>query len=119
MESVYKEKFGTPRQCGLIPSAWGFINGKFKGFKVGQYIWLLFIFHKDPWRIWRSTKTKVWPPKFWGEGKIGVFATRSPHRINPIGLSKAKILEIRDEGILVDEIDLVEGTPIVEVKHFI
>jgi tRNA (adenine37-N6)-methyltransferase len=45
-----------------------------------------------------------------------VFATRSPHRVNPIGLSKAKVLEVREDGILIDEIDLVDGTPILDIK---
>ena len=83
-------------------------------FKQEEQIWIFFVFHKDQ----NTKKTKIKPPKYQGEGKLGVFATWSPHRINPIGLSKGRVVEVWEDGIVVDEIDLVDGTPILDLKKF-
>ena len=72
------------------------------------------MFHKDS----LTQKTKIKPPKYKGEGKLGVFGTWSPHRLNPIGLSKAEIVNVTDSEIVFEGIDLVEGTPILDIKKF-
>jgi tRNA-Thr(GGU) m(6)t(6)A37 methyltransferase TsaA len=78
-----------------------------------EYIWIIWWFHKNS--TWRP---KVRPPR--GEGtKRGLFATRSPHRPNPIGISAVKLLAVDGLKITVGECDLVDGTPILDIKPYI
>lgn len=79
-------------------------------------MWLIFIFHVGL-HDYNIQKTKIAPPKLEGD-KIGVFATRSPHRYNPIGLSLAKLDRITDRTIFVSGADLVHGTPIIDIKPY-
>lgn len=78
-------------------------------------MWLLFIFHLD---LGHSTKAKIRPPKNKNK-KTGVFATWSPHRPNPIGLSIAKIEKVGDGYLHISGIDLVDQTPIIDIKPYI
>ena len=66
---------------------------------------------------YNNRKTKVAPPKLEGEKK-GVFATRSPHRYNPIGLSIAKLDRVDERTILMSGIDLIHGTPVIDIKPY-
>lgn len=80
------------------------------------YIWLIFIFHvglneNNP------MKSKIAPPKLGGEKK-GVFATRSPHRYNPIGLSLAKLDKIEGRTVYFSGSDLIQGTPVIDIKPY-
>ncbi len=78
-----------------------------------DYIWLLFWFHKNS--TWRP---KVQPPR--GEAvKRGVFATRSPHRPNPIGLTAVPLISITGRQITIGSCDLIDGTPILDIKPYI
>jgi tRNA (Thr-GGU) A37 N-methylase len=63
-------------------------------------------------------KTKIAPPKFDGAQKLGIFATRTPHRINPIELTLAKILKIAKNEILVSVIDMINDNPILDIKQY-
>ena len=80
------------------------------------YIWLVFIFHIGM-DDYNPQKTKISPPKLEGKKK-GVFATRSPHRYNPIGLSLAKLDKIEDKTVFMSGADLIHGTPIIDIKPY-
>ena len=87
-----------------------------EGLSEYSYIWLIFIFHVGL-NDYNHRKSKVTPPKLEGVKK-GVFATRSPHRYNPIGLSIAKLDKIEDRTIYISGIDLIHGTPILDIKPY-
>lgn len=126
----YAEKFGTPRQPGLVPDAQGLITfapefrnpDALRGLESASHLWLIFLFDRIPAdKSWTPT---VRPPRLGGNKRLGVFATRSPFRPNPIGLSVAKIdridLESPDGPVIhVSGIDLVNGTAILDIKPYI
>ena len=133
IHSPYKEKFAVPRQPGLVPSAkaeleilppYNDINA-FNGLDDFSHLWLIFEFHKniattDIENGWSPT---VRPPRLGGNKRLGVFATRSPNRPNSIGLSLVEFhgLIQRDGKLFLSlsNIDLVDGTPIVDIKPYI
>lgn len=128
IRSPYKEKFGIPRQPGLVEDGGGFIqllppyNQKdaVRGLEQFSHLWLVFVFHQTMSGGWRPT---VRPPRLGGNARLGVFATRSTFRPNPIGLSLVKLKGVRYEGaqIFIDlgSIDLVDGTPILDIKPYL
>ena len=123
LESVYREKFGTPRQSGFVKNAKARLtlvneinSSCLEGLEDYGYVWLIFIFHIGL-HDYNTLKTKIAPPKLEGE-KIGVFATRSPHRYNPIGLSLAKLEKISDRTIYLTGSDLIHGTPVIDIKPY-
>jgi tRNA-Thr(GGU) m(6)t(6)A37 methyltransferase TsaA len=128
IKSSFKEKFAVPRQSGLTPSAVGEIEffppynqtAAFDGLEAYSHIWLQFVFHQNLTIEWRP---KVRPPRLGGNKKVGVFATRSPVRPNPIGLSVVELKEVKVSGnvasLIVAGADLVHGTPILDVKPYI
>jgi len=128
IETPFKEKFGVPRQSLLIEEAWGkleFVKNDFnleafRGIDEFTHLWLIFSFHRV---IEEGVKALVRPPRFSGSEKWGVYATRSPHRPNHLGLSvvKFKKLEVTKDKIIlwVDGVDLVSGTPILDIKPYI
>lgn len=87
-----------------------------EGLNEYGYIWVIFIFHVGL-NEYNNKKTKVAPPKLDGVKK-GVFATRSPHRYNPIGLSIAKLDKIEGRTITISGIDLIHGTPVLDIKPY-
>lgn len=123
VKSGYPEKFGVPRQSGLVHSVSAeiVIEGQFQpeislqGLDRFTHLWILFIFHLNDSKGFNA---KVHPPRMNGES-IGVFATRSPHRPNPVGLSLVKIKKVHHDRIEVDGIDLVDGTPVVDIKPYL
>jgi tRNA-Thr(GGU) m(6)t(6)A37 methyltransferase TsaA len=128
IETPFKEKFGVPRQPMLIPEALGkmefpkndFFMEAFRGIEGFSHLWLIFSFHQA---IQEGHKALVRPPRFSGKEKWGVFATRSPHRPNHLGLSVVKFKSI-DYGankitLTVEGVDLVSGTPILDIKPYI
>lgn len=123
METCYPERFGTPRQPGLVTESWGILRlrpdlsltGSFEGLDGFSHLWIVFVFHENTNKI---VKAKVHPPRLAGE-KIGVFATRSPHRPNPIGLSVVKIERVEGNAIYVSGVDLVSGTPVLDIKPYL
>lgn len=78
-----------------------------------EFIWILSWFHKN-----KNWKPKVLPPRG-SKTKRGVFATRSPYRPNPLGLSLARLMEIKGRVVRVAEIDLLDGTPILDLKPYL
>jgi tRNA-Thr(GGU) m(6)t(6)A37 methyltransferase TsaA len=87
-----------------------------EGLNEYGYIWVIFIFHVGL-EDYNPKKTKITPPKLEG-AKKGVFATRSPHRYNPIGLSIAKLDKVEDRTIYISGIDLIHGTPVLDIKPY-
>lgn len=129
VHTCYKEKFGIPRQPGLVDEAWGrlvftpeFRNADtIRGLEGFSHIWLMFIFHQCVREHWKPT---VRPPRLGGNEKIGVFASRSPFRPNPIGLSAVKLSHIdydHPDGpiLMLNGVDLVDATPILDIKPYI
>ena len=129
MRCDYREKFGIPRQSGRVPQSRGEIvfepeyrnADAFRGLEGFSHLWLIWDFSLAHRENWSPT---VRPPRLGGNARMGVFATRSPFRPNPIGLSCVTIEEIRlhtDEGpvIVVGGADLMDGTPIFDIKPYL
>lgn len=123
IQSCYPDKFGTPRQPGLVPTSLATltINREWQpeqalqGLEGFSHIWIIFQFHKNTNLRYHA---KVHPPRMNGES-IGVFATRSPHRPNPLGLSLVKIEKIEGDTLYLSGVDLVDGTPVYDIKPYI
>ncbi|MBL4822953.1 MAG: tRNA (N6-threonylcarbamoyladenosine(37)-N6)-methyltransferase TrmO [Colwellia sp.] len=128
VNSPYKEKFAIPRQPGLVTSAKGAITltGKANNAELVRelaqfsHIWLLFVFHGTQEQGW---KPLVRPPRLGGNKKIGVLATRSTFRPNPIGMSVVKLdaIDIKDQQVIlhISAIDLLDKTPIIDIKPYV
>lgn len=128
VESPYKEKFAIPRQPGLVTAAHGRViligdanNVELvKGLSQFSHIWLLFIFHGTQDQGWKSL---VRPPRLGGNKKMGVFATRSTFRPNPIGMSVVKLesIEQKEQQVIlnISGLDLLDKTPIIDIKPYI
>lgn len=125
----FPEKFGIPRQSGLIEELKGKIifepeyrnADAVRGLDGFSHIWLLWEFSESVCEDWQPT---VRPPRLGGNKKMGVFATRSPYRPNPIGLSCVKLESIektKENGIVlnVSGADLMNGTPIYDIKPYL
>lgn len=123
VQSCFKDRFGTPRQPGLVPSATAFLkidskwqpSQSLQGLESYSHLWVIFVFHKNTNQRFHA---KVHPPRLEGQS-IGVFATRSPHRPNPIGLSVVKIQQVESDGIWVSGQDIVDGSPILDIKPYL
>lgn len=123
IESCYRDKFGTPRQPGLSPKAWAKIKLRpdlhpeqaLEGLDGFSHLWIIWVFHQNKTARYHA---KVHPPRLGGKS-MGVFATRSPHRPNPIGLSLVEIVKIENGELIVAGADLVDGTPILDIKPYL
>lgn len=128
--SPLKEKFGIPRQAGLAPALEGRIifepsfrdPNALRGMEGFSHLWLLWGFSAN--RETGSWSPTVRPPRLGGNASLGVFATRSPYRPNPIGLSAVSIKKIElstPDGpvIHVAGADLMDGTPIYDIKPYV
>src|SRR5690606_33438212 len=119
LHSCFPEKFGTPRQSLMVPEAEGWIELlpwvqpelSLTDLEKFSHLWVISWFHRHGTQF---TKPKVHPPRKEGES-TGGFACRSPHRFNPIGLSVVKIVRVEPPKIFVQGLDLVDGTPILDV----
>jgi len=130
MKSPYKEKFGIPRQPNLVEVE-SYIEMQapyndllaFEGIEEFSHLWLLWQFHDNKNQENSKFRPQVRPPRLGGNQKIGVFATRSMYRPSPIGLSVVKLKEVKKVGktvcIYVTGSDLLDGTPIVDIKPYI
>ena len=125
----YTAKFGIPRQSGLVEQVESTIlfepeyrnADALRGLEGYSHLWLLWIFSEAIRENWSPT---VLPPRLGGKTRMGVFATRSPFRPNPIGLSSVKLLgvELHTKAgpvIHVAGADLMDGTPILDVKPYL
>ena len=130
IKTDFKEKFGIPRQSGLANGLVGRIvfepeyrnPDALRGIEGYSHLWLIWSFSRvDTSGGWSPT---VRPPRLGGNKKMGVFATRSPYRPNPIGLSSVRLVGIehtKGEGdvLLVEGADLLDGTPIYDIKPYL
>jgi len=129
LRSCFAKRNGTPRQPHLVPAARarvvlrkGLQADALSGLRAFGHCWLLYVFHEntDLQRLWQPdraarVKTKVQVPRL-NSRKLGVFASRSPHRPNPIGLSTARVLDVVGDVLVLGGCDLVDGTPILDIK---
>ncbi len=123
LKSCYPDKFGVPRQSGLVAKAYSELQIKseyqpeisLQGLEGYSHLWLQFIFHLNSSQKFHA---KVHPPRLGGES-MGLFATRSPHRPNPIGLSLVEIVKIENNKLYLAGADLVDGTPILDIKPYL
>jgi tRNA-Thr(GGU) m(6)t(6)A37 methyltransferase TsaA len=128
IRTPFAEKFGIPRQAGLAPAAIGEVvltppfdrDEMVKGLTKFSHIWLIFVFDQAISEGWRP---QVRPPRLGGQEKVGVFASRSPHRPNHLGMSVVRLLGLsRQSGGLVLHvagIDLLDGTPLLDIKPYL
>lgn len=128
IHTCYKQKFGIPRQAGLSPSAEARIEifapynriEAFEELKQSSHIWVHFVFHENRRTEW---KPKVKAPRLGGNKSIGVFATRSPVRPNPIGLSAVRLQAIEHSSkglfLIIRGGDFLDGTPVVDIKPYV
>ncbi len=127
-ETPYKEKFAVPRQPRLVPSATARIKllgdlnciEAVRGIEQFTHLWILFLFDQNLDAGWKPT---VRPPRLGGNERVGVLASRSTFRPNGIGMSAVELRGINKEGnqiyLEVGSIDLVDQTPIVDIKPYI
>lgn len=129
LRTCYTDKFGVPRQAGLVPAAWGVVEfmpefqrvEAVRGIEEFSHLWLITRFHLvDD----EATALTVRPPRLGGNERRGVFATRSPFRPNRLALSVVKLEKVEWEGasaprLLVSGVDLVDGTPVFDIKPYV
>ena len=125
--SPLPEKFGLPRQAGLAASLRGTVvleppyraPEALRGLEGFDYLWLIWGFHLN--RDTASEGLTVRPPRLGGNERVGVFASRSPYRPNPLGLSSVRIEKVdADAGVIhVLGADLADGTPIYDIKPYV
>lgn len=128
ISTPFKQKFAIPRQPRLVAEAKGEIRllpgfdqpETVRGLTEFSHLWLLFLFHQNLDKGWRPL---VRPPRLGGNERLGVFATRSTFRPNGIGMSAVQLdgIEHRDGKpvILVSGVDLLDGTPLVDIKPYL
>lgn len=128
MYNGFREKFGVPRQSGLVPEIVSrvvmeekySVPEAFRGIDMYSHLWLLWEFHQADREAWRPT---VRPPRLGGNTRMGVFATRSPYRPNKIGLTVVQLKRVAVEDgrvvLYVAGADMMDGTPIVDIKPYI
>lgn len=129
IETDFSTKFGVPRQSGVIPELTARIVFEpeyrvpeaFRGLEDFTHIWLLWCFSQAVRQDWSPT---VRPPRLGGNTRMGVFATRSPFRPNPVGLSSVRLLRVELDTPLgpvlhVSGADLMNGTPIYDIKPYL
>ena len=123
----FKDKFGIPRQSGLTDLTSRIVfepeyrnPDALRGIEGFSHLWLIWQFSESIRRDWSPT---VRPPRLGGNRRVGVFATRSPYRPNPIGLSSVRLVAVEEtkEGLtlLVSGADLMDGTPIYDIKPYV
>lgn len=127
MHSHYPQKFGIPRQSGLVHLESSIVfepafreAQALRGIEEYDYLWLIWGFSENLEAGWHPT---VRPPVLGGNERKGVFATRSPFRPNPLGLSCVRLLRVEgtDQGpvLVVEGADLMDGTPVYDIKPYL
>jgi tRNA (adenine37-N6)-methyltransferase len=128
LNTCFKEKFGIPRQMNLVkdaPATLIFLPEFAKEEAVRElsgfsHVWILFVFHKAITKEWPAM---VRPPRLGGNKKVGVFASRSPFRPNPVGMSavKLKSVEITGRGPILHltGVDILDQTPVLDIKPYL
>ncbi len=127
LHSPFKEKFGIPRQPGLvkIPASIEIFPEyarveAFRGVSSFSHLWVSFVFHETQRDDWKPT---VRPPRLGGNQRVGVFASRSMFRPNPIGLSVVALQAVREteNGLCLDIVgaDMLDATPVLDIKPYL
>lgn len=128
IHSAWKEKFAVPRQPGLVSAVGGELEllppynhvDTVRGIENFSHLWLIFVFHQTRQQGW---KPLVRPPRLGGNQRLGVFASRSTFRPNPLGMSLVEFKGLRTEGqrliLELGSLDLVDGTPILDIKPYL
>jgi tRNA-Thr(GGU) m(6)t(6)A37 methyltransferase TsaA len=128
IRSCFTEKFGIPRQPGVVPAATARLEflppfdrqEMVRGLEDFSHIWVHFLFHETIAEGWKAT---VRPPRLGGKTRVGVFASRSPHRPNHLGLSVVKLENIVSKRnrvcLLLSGVDFLDGTPVLDIKPYI
>jgi tRNA-Thr(GGU) m(6)t(6)A37 methyltransferase TsaA len=129
IRTPFREKFGVPRQSMMMSEARGVLKlNPDPTYRVAlnhldefTHLWLVFVFHQVLENDWRPT---IRPPRVDSPRKVGVFASRSPHRPNPIGISSVKLERIDLDApggieIHLSGVDLLDGTPILDIKPYL
>ena len=129
IHSEFPSKFGIPRQSGLVEGLRATVvfepeyrnPDALRGLEGFSHIWLIWQFSQAVREGWSPT---VRPPRLGGNARMGVFATRSPFRPNPIGLSCVRLEEVRSTRenvtvLVVSGADLMDGTPIYDIKPYL
>jgi tRNA-Thr(GGU) m(6)t(6)A37 methyltransferase TsaA len=125
IKTDFPTKFGIPRQSGLVNTKAKIVFKKefrdesaLRGLEEFSHLWLIWGFSENAETAWSPT---VRPPRLGGNKRVGVFATRSPFRPNPLGLSSVKIknIDLQNCSITVSSADLMDGTVIYDIKPYI
>lgn len=128
VQTCYPEKFGIPKQPGLVTAATGVLvpdypynrEEMWRGIEDFSHLWIVFLFHDTLSEGWKPT---VRPPRLGGQKRVGVFASRSPHRPNHLGMSvvrlEKKVIEKGSVKLELSGVDFLDGTPVVDVKPYI
>ncbi len=129
VHSDFPSKFGVPRQSGLVEDLTSTLvfepefrsEDALRGLEGFSHLWLVWVFHQAARREWSPT---VRPPRLGGNARMGVFATRSPFRPNPIALSAVRLdgmerTEAWGTVLRLRGADLVDGTPVLDVKPYL
>ena len=124
IRSCYGEKFGIPRQPGMVRSAKATLEllppfnteETLRGLEAFSHVWILFVFHQSARNEWKAT---VRPPRLGGNERVGVFASRSNFRPNPIGLSVVELLAVEGTTLQLSGGDFLDGTPVLDIKPYL
>jgi len=129
MRTFFTEKFGIPRQSLMMSEAKGVLklnpNPDFRTalnhLEKFTHIWVIFVFHQNTEKGWRPT---IRPPRLDAPRRVGVFASRSPHRPNPIGISAVALERIDLEApggieIHLNGVDIMDGSPVLDIKPYL
>lgn len=129
IKTDFPDKFGIPRQSGRAPSLTGRIiflpeyrsADALRGIEDFSHLWLIFDFSRSHRKSWCAT---VRPPRLGGNKRVGVFASRSPFRPNPVGLSAVRLVSVEHtehdgDVLVVSGADLLDGTPIIDIKPYL
>jgi tRNA-Thr(GGU) m(6)t(6)A37 methyltransferase TsaA len=128
LRSCFPEKFGIPRQPGLVKEAHATLEllppydriEALEGLEAFSHLWLIFVFHASLKESWKPT---VRPPRLGGNKRVGVFASRSMFRPNPIGLSVVELERVdttaRPPCLYLKGVDLLDGTPVLDIKPYL
>ncbi|CAM3224620.1 conserved hypothetical protein [Xenorhabdus nematophila AN6/1] len=128
IHSPYKEKFAIPRQPGLVEDGTGQLEllapynkvDAVRGLEQFSHLWVIFVFHQTMDGGWNPL---VRPPRLGGNAKMGVFATRSTFRPNPIGMSLVELkgIQCKNKRVILElgSLDLVDGTPVIDIKPYL
>lgn len=129
VHSQFPSKFGIPRQSGLVDGLESTLifepefrsDGALRGLEEFSHLWLVWVFHQSAKQGWSPT---VRPPRLGGNARMGVFATRSPFRPNPIALSAVQLAGVEHTArwgtvLHLRGADLMDGTPVLDIKPYL